>query len=123
MSLLRIEQDLETRLATYERALELLEDFYSTGKYLPYSPKGESLGLCLLLPCILWDLHSYLSDDPDDKSWDYEDTQIAFPELSNYLDAISDAQGNTEKNNCRLECLKKMIEEVKLEMEGKYVSE
>jgi hypothetical protein len=121
MSLLSVEQEPETRLRVYERALELWEDYYKNGQYFPYGPEGENLGLCLLLPCILWDLPHYLSKAPSGEHWDYHKTEIAFPELAKYLELILYETGN-KKIETRLECLNRMIEDVKLEIEGKYVS-
>lgn len=120
MSLLRIEQEPETRLSVYERALELLSEQYRTGKPLPYAGKNDRLGLCILFPCILWDLNHYLDLGPDEENWNYHDTPMAFPELAKYLPLIEKMEPGTEKNNCRLEYLKKMIEDVKLELEAKY---
>lgn len=122
MSLLRVEQEPEIRLGTYEKALELLEDHYNEGKYYPYAPRGEELGLCILLPCILWDLNNYLDPDPNEEYWNYSDTTRAFPELAKYLITIENTESDWEMGECRIKCLKQMIQEVKLEMEAKHVS-
>ena len=70
----------------YKEALEIIE------KDIPRFGMG-SFSLCLLLPCILWDLKTASSLTPDGKHWDYIDTIIAFPELKSFL------KDNTRKTN------------------------
>ena len=66
--------DDELRLWVYKEAL-----LYYTGvKWTDYG--SHSLGLCLLLPCILWNLPSYI----DTKFKMYE-TSIGFPELTDFI--------------------------------------
>lgn len=66
------------RLGVYKEALGNIES--NTFKY-----EMESFGLCLLLPCILWDLKSYLKNAPNGEDWTTEGTQILFPELADFL--------------------------------------
>jgi len=43
--------------------------------------------ICLLLPCILWGLNSFLEDGPNECGWDCESSKNMFPEIVPYLDA------------------------------------
>jgi hypothetical protein len=62
----------EIRLEIYREALRQLDE--------PLKYELEDYYLCLLLPCILWELEYYL-DDPDSGSWEYLQTKKMFPEI------------------------------------------
>lgn len=64
----------EIRLLVYKKAISQI-------KRKTYTKYGlESAQLCLLLPCILWDLKSYTSFGPNNYNW--ENTNNAFPEFT-----------------------------------------
>lgn len=65
-----------TRIKIYKQAIELLK----TNQ--PHFDMDKGLPLCLLLPCILYQLDHYLQSNPDGTSFNYKDTPIAFPELT-----------------------------------------
>ena len=39
-------------------------------------------GLCMVIPCALWDFSHYLDNESINMKWDFDDTGIAFPELN-----------------------------------------
>jgi hypothetical protein len=102
----------EIRLQIYENALLFFEaddDDYSYNHY--YKLEKEGAGLCLLLPCILWNLDDYLENQKNNKYWNYSDTSIAFPELTEEIaQEIMYCQKPVEK---RIKYLKKWIKELK----------
>lgn len=61
------------RLRIYKKVLKDLE---KTGIC------KNSVGLCLILPIVLWDLPDSLTECPDGSFWDWRDTRKAFPELT-----------------------------------------
>lgn len=70
-------------------------------------------GLCLVLPCIMWDLYNYLSNTPDGEYWDWTDTQKAFPELFRDIHKIYGAKRNRlNRNNVRMKLLRNWIKEL-----------
>jgi len=104
-----VKQSIETRIRVYREAVRQIEnneDNYSLGEN--YSVEYS---LCLLLPCILWDLSHYLDDSPNGMSWLFSQTVILFPELKEWLGVYRNIVGS--KNQDRLSYLKKWV--VKLE--------
>jgi hypothetical protein len=73
-----------------------------------------SFGLCLILPCILWDLPTFLSETPHGTGWDSYDTRNMFPELTNkriyYIETSSSCQ--EERNKQRIKVLTEMLAEL-----------
>lgn len=61
------------RLSIYKKVLKVLE---KTGCY------NGSVGLCIILPVVLWGLPNSLIECPDGSSWSWRDTGKAFPELT-----------------------------------------
>jgi hypothetical protein len=66
----------EIRLQVYKEALENIE-------------KSFDLGICLMLPMILWGLKSYLDRGPDGKSFNWRDTEKIFPEMKGISMAVN----------------------------------
>lgn len=103
------------RLQVYKESLKILQDVSNSIKYKIEQKKHHgvfgSVGLCVLLPCVLWDLESYLDKEPDNKHWDYRDTIIGFPELKSKIDLICNTKSiDPYKNNkIRIEILKGII--------------
>jgi hypothetical protein len=94
------------KLQVYKEALELYKNDENTIKQLGY-------GLCLVLPCVLWELNHFLNSAPNGEGWKFKDTCIAFPEIDKYIEEISDISiyDNTiEKMQKRIEVLKEIIQ-------------
>lgn len=66
----------EVKLEVYVKALEIIKE-----DKLVYGLE-TNLFLCLLLPCILWDLKSYLHYQLSGKVWVYYRTKKSFPEIN-----------------------------------------
>ena len=103
------ELPVEIRLSVYKKAL----DYYisvKNGGDNKYDLIGEGGGgVCLVLPCILWELDSFLSEDPKGNDWDYSDVKIAFPEIKEW---VSNYKESEDKLNDRINCLKLYISEL-----------
>ena len=99
----------EIRLECYKEALEIIEqkkDVYG----LDYDT-----ALCLLLPCILWNLDDYRDDSPLDEIWNYRDTQTAFKELVEhdlFYDLYHGAIYHEDIEETRITILKDSIKEL-----------
>lgn len=112
----------EIRLQVYKEALEYYDKELYNILYNLITPPGlctgyYGIGICLVLPCILWELHNYLSASPANEVWDYEDTSIAFPELSKeIISEITKASIKGDDIDYRKSLLKKWIK--KLEANG-----
>ncbi len=92
---------LEKKLLIYNKALNCLE----TKKYpanLLYGP------LCILLPCLLWNLNSFLDRAPNGKIWNYLDTVVAFPEIAQGVKELIKLKCE-EREPLRIEVIKKAI--------------
>lgn len=104
---LRREVPAEIRLEVYKDALDYLEaDYYE---------KNWGGGLCLILPCALWDLPHYCSNSPDGYPFDYYYTIKAFPELTRDMTAeISrlDWQSAEKANEYRKNLLREWINQL-----------
>lgn len=75
---------IEIRLQIYKNALLFLKSDkkYRNSEY-DYNLEYDQAGLCILLPCILWNLKDYLSNPKhSNEDWAYQHTSIAFPELT-----------------------------------------
>lgn len=99
----------ELRFLIYQEAL----DYYENEDYLidKYNCDRDTLplGLCLLLPCMLWDLKHFLQDAPDGENWDFSDTRIAFPEIKDFLKVIGKARTREEEVETRISVLKQIL--------------
>lgn len=65
------------RIKIYKKALKILEND-------PELTKRLGTGICLVLPCILWDLNHFLDVNPFGEDWNYREAKIAFPELAEF---------------------------------------
>jgi len=88
-----------------EKRLEIYKDALDIYQNNPKKLEGLGSGLCLLLPSLLWNLSSYMDDDPQRKSWDYDDTVILFPELRLFIESSP----NIITEEKRIEFLKESI--------------
>lgn len=93
---------VELRLKIYKEALNIIKENQSCFSM-------SSHGLCLLLPCILWDLEDYVSETPSGHDWNFLDTTKAFPEVRVWLRIIGLELGEENKNIVRRKALENII--------------
>jgi hypothetical protein len=74
------------KLQVYKKALKLYKNDENTIRQL-----GQ--GLCLVLPCVLWELNHYLDNAPNAGNWSHLKTEIAFPEIKPYVDCLKTPLG------------------------------
>ena len=100
----------QKRLAVYKQAVEHIKT--KSCKHLCGTNQPHLSGLCLLLPCILWDLNHYADRSPSGVYWSYYDTSKMFPELTEE-DIISITSitycGEDTSDKQRIKLLKKYI--------------
>lgn len=101
---LKNEVPKEIRLEVYKRAKNLIENWGEDTFNL------DNPGLCLLLPCILYNCETYLSNGNCESGWLYADTVIGFPELT--LDDIEDIRQSFDRNKKRLELVTNWIKQL-----------
>ena len=70
------------RLRVYRKASKLLSQDY------PISGMTEDRGLCMVLPCVLWDLENYLHKAPNGSDWEYYKMYLMFPELKDFMEEL-----------------------------------
>lgn len=87
----------EKRLSVYKAAIK----FINRKKKRPhrvYNLSSYDAGLCILLPCILWNIN-YLKNGPYNISWDYRKTSKMFPELTKRdINAIQKTYNSDDTN-------------------------
>lgn len=108
---LKKEVPTEYRLKIYELAIEYYENYEEISAE---NDRGE--GLCLVLPCILWNLPTYHNSPPHQEFWDWGDSVVAFPELQKviyYFKSYKKRMKNPVPIRFRVNALKIMIKEVK----------
>lgn len=93
----------ELRLEVYKKAILCIENNIKIAGMCSH-------GLCLLLPCLLWDLKHPSSLTPDNKEWNYQDTSIAFPELTE--EVISKIERSKDRQATRANYLKAFIKKL-----------
>lgn len=94
------------RLKVYKEALDIISN--DTLKQFELG-----IGLCLMLPCVLWGLAHYTDQHPLNRTWNYKDSEYIFPEISGIsMDQLSfyDVTEVEEKNTLRMIYLIKAIE-------------
>lgn len=97
----------EIRLEVYKGTLEILEN------NIDKSGLDPDDGLCLLLPCILWDLDFWLGKEPSGGTWIYFETKKSFPELTNsVIEDITRKRSPKTRISTRIKYLKKFIKEL-----------
>lgn len=111
---LKEELPIEIRLEVYKEALDNITNLSTSYTY----DLGDNRSLCLLIPCILWGLDTYLNNAPNKEDWSFNDTSIAFPECSKKVrDSINSLYTNPdsnipERNKLRIEYLNKWIKDL-----------
>ena len=101
---LKIVVPKDIRLSVYKDAIKIFE------RNEPAFGMN-SKGLCLLLPCILYDLDHYLKNKKGGEIWSWWETEKAFPEIEPYINELNGTIGNEEKNALRLSILKKIVKD------------
>lgn len=93
----------EIRLQVYEEAMNAIESNKQVGGLREH-------WLCLLLPCILWDLKDYKLDAPCGKEWLIMNTTDMFPELTyEVIMKLEPIRNKTQANAKRIEFLRGAI--------------
>ncbi len=99
----------QERLEVYKKALEFYEN-QGTESHKIYDLTCYS-GLCLVLPCIYWQI-GYMQMRPDtDRLWRYQLTPEWFPEIAESIESISSNVKLTDKKRLkeRISALKEII--------------
>ena len=92
----------KVRLEVYERAIEIIEKDKDGLRTI-------GTGLCLLLPCILWDLNRFTDCKPNGEPFRYKNTKCMFPELTKeILDEIK-CSDNISLDSIRLKHLNNFV--------------
>ena len=99
----------EDRFKTYEKALELCENWVKDTYDLDTKPS-----LCLLLPCIYFDLENYNGNviiDGKSYYWACDDTIKWFPEIKKFAKKVDSGfyKSVSEINAARIEFLKTLL--------------
>lgn len=90
------------RLQVYRKAIELIK----SGEH---AFEMDSFSLCLLLPCILWNLITYMDDAPDAEDWIWQETPEMFRELQvSHIERIKYTP-MPERDNVRIEILESFL--------------
>lgn len=101
----------EIRLEVYKEAKVHIENAIKNPEYDVYGLEGF-MGLCTLLPCILYDLETFEDDQPNGLYWEYELTPVSFPELAGFIEKIDKIEGQRERNKMRLKFLNSSIKKL-----------
>lgn len=104
---LKSEVPKEIRIQVYKDAIKILK------KGEGICGIGNDLGLCLILPCILWDFEDFEDLTPANQNWYWWDTKIAFPEITKeIIQTIYDCPKH-KRNILRIEYIKHFLKELK----------
>lgn len=104
---------IEIRKMVYSEALiyyKNIMDCHTENKQQLKKYDSSILGICMSLPCILWDLDSYM-DDVNGIYWNYFNTEIAFPEIKHYIKNLNIKQESNlfEMAKQRYDIIQKII--------------
>ena len=102
----------EIRLDVYKKAIDIIENDIDDKK-VNFGIKCK--GLCLILPCILWNLKSLNELTPKGKDWSYDGAKIAFIEIRKHINKLSKIPTERESNIYRLEILKNIVKQLENE--------
>lgn len=95
------------RVQVYLETLDMLES--KNYDSIKENSKKVPLGLCFILPCVLWGLDSIYDKQPDGEAWFNVQTLVAFPELIN---EINTPNGMLQNNKARIRALRRMLKAV-----------
>ena len=103
----------EVRLEVYKKAIEIIE------KNLHATKEIKSYQLCLLIPVICWEIKHYLSRPLISGvlcDWDYNDTNIAFPEINDEFIGEIVKMPTWQRMDFRIEYLNKWVAQLEKEI-------
>lgn len=95
------------RFSVYKKVLEILKTIKNNKSLYGMSSYDNSFGLCLLLPCVLWNIN-YLDDAPYGENWNWHDVPDAFPEVADGIKIIESAKSE-DKPQLRIQILEEII--------------
>lgn len=99
----------KVKLQVYKDALELYKNDENTIKQLGW-------GLCLVLPCVLWEINHYLDTMPNEECWSHKETEIAFPEIKPYINSLNEPLNHKHTNTLtRISWLEEIIKKLENE--------
>ena len=111
---LRVEVPKELRLEIYKKAVEYYNNYNPQNDWSVSKSKGR--GLCLVLPCILWDLVDYYGNPPHlTEPWKHHDTQFAFPEINPWVQCVNSIGTGYITISMRIEFLQEVINKLENE--------
>ena len=102
----------EVKLDVYKEALEYYLNLQKGGLCKYDGGVEGGLGLCLILPTLMWNLNSYLENleiDGETEYWSYRDTEIAFPEISSWVRKIRREFNNSDRITLRIDAMRDCI--------------
>jgi len=93
----------DIRLEVYKEALDIIIN----NKIIK---SNSGYNLCILLPCLLWDLEDYWDISPNGETWHYQETIKAFPELTQkFINNINKITNINDRHNMRINLLQTSI--------------
>lgn len=95
------------RLNVYKRALAVLKGEGSDRENRVLGT-GDTCGLCLLLPMLLWDFDDAYDNAPDGEDWHINDVPTAFPEAAEGIERLI-ALPWDERKELRIKILEDII--------------
>lgn len=100
----------EVRFPVYKKALEIYKSIIKDNS-VEFAGMGVSggIGLCMILPCILWNLNDYLDNAPDGNHWSFLRTSTAFPEIKEYIPILEAEMDSLRRVYLRIEILEKIL--------------
>jgi len=107
----------DIRIDTYKKAIDIIKNGAPKHGVFPH-------GICLLLPCVLWNLQHYCDDAPNGDGWNYQDTPNQFPELTQArLNKIKEADWDNDraKNKARINALRGMIKQAEATLQKELI--
>lgn len=94
--------------------LEVIK-YYRKGEFTRFrecdTEINTPLNLNMLLPCLLWGLRCW-SDESPNGAWDWEDTEIAFPEIKVIQRKLKKVNDPDIKNKIKIRELKNILDEL-----------
>lgn len=100
------------RKKVYKECIDKIKNYNDNDNEIQYDT--TSMGLCMLLYCVLWQLNSYMDSAPNGEMWNFYYANISFPEFTNeYKEEIEDEYGDMyNRNNKRIEILERILSQM-----------
>jgi len=94
----------EIRIQVYKEAIKRIKT--NTHNQL-------GIGICLVIPCILWGLEFFLDPAPNGDYWTFKITQEMFPEITDeVIDRIKEVDSEKNQNRMRIKVLEEIVKEL-----------